>query len=148
MHRLINTAALLVAPIALGFAAPALAEDFPADPGMFWDVTGIELTDGGGLGYMQWLATEWKKEQEFAKSKGWISGYTVLSNTYARDGEPDLYLVVMYNDVPNAAEAIKQRAEYMAWATKSASTLEEESNGRLKMRRVMGTEMLQEMKLK
>lgn len=145
---LTRRALTLAAPIALFAALPAPAQDFPADPGQFWDVTGIELTDGGGLAYMQWLASEWKKEQEFAKSKGWISDYKVLSNAYKRDGEPDLFLVTIYNDMPNASEAIAQRKAYFEWQTKSAATLEQESGGRLKMRRVMGTELLQEMKLK
>ncbi|MBR0553653.1 hypothetical protein [Stakelama marina] len=145
---LTRRAIALAAPIALFIAMPAPAQDFPADPGQFWDVTGIELTDGGGYAYVQWLASEWKKEQEFAKSKGWISGYKVLQNTHKRDGEPDLYLVTMYDDMPNASESIAQRKAYFDWQSKSVQKLEEESNGRLKMRRVMGTELLQELKLK
>lgn len=140
-------AAMLAAPVLLFAAAPAAAQEFPADPVGFWEVTGIELTDGGGYAYMQWLASEWKREQEFAKSKGWISGYKVLSNNHPRDGEPDLYLIVMYDDFPNSAEQLKQRAEYMEWQTKSVAKMEEESMGRLQMRRVMGTSMLTEMKL-
>ncbi|GAA4780818.1 hypothetical protein GCM10023219_31150 [Stakelama sediminis] len=150
-HALLRRAMLFAAPIALLSAAPALAQDFPADPGQYWDVTGIELTDGGSYAYMQWLADAWKKDQEFAKSKGWISGYKVLQNTHPRDGEPDLYLVVMYKDVPNAEESLAQRKAYIDWYAKQSKNIEKleaESNDRLKMRRVMGTTMLQEMILK
>ena len=148
MNKFVKYASLAIAPAILSLSMPSVAQDFPADPAGYWDVTGIELTDGGAHGYMQWLAREWKKDQEFAMSKGWISGYKVMSNVSPRDGEPDLYLVVMYDDVPNGPEQIKQRAEYFAWQKKSVVKMEEESNGRLKMRRVMGTTMLQEMKLK
>ena len=39
-----------------------------------WTVTGIDVKDGGGLKYAQNLATEWVKNQEYAKAQGWISG--------------------------------------------------------------------------
>ncbi|WP_164116456.1 hypothetical protein [Sphingorhabdus sp. Alg239-R122] len=150
-HVLVRRATAAVLPLALiasAFAMPAMAQEFPADPGQFWDVTGIELKDGGGFAYVKWLAAEWKKDQEFAKSKGWITGYKVLSNLHARDGEPDLYLVTMYDDMPNGAESIQQRKEYFEWQSKSVARLNEESGNRLEIRRVMGTSMLQVLQLK
>lgn len=144
----VRTTSYFVAATSLLMSAPVMAQSFPADPGQFWDVTGIDLMDGGGLAYMRWLATEWKKDQEFAKSKGWISDYKILSNNYNREGEPDLYLITIYDDLPNAAESIQQRKEYFDWQAKSLEKLNEESGNRVEMRKVMGTSMLQELKLK
>jgi len=97
---LLKAAALACAPMFFLSAAPGAAQTYPTDPGDFWDVTGIEMLDGGDLQYLQWIASEWKKEQEFAKSKGWIKSYHVLSNLYPRQGEADLYLVIIYGDSP------------------------------------------------
>lgn len=74
-------------------------------PGDFWEMTGVHLKDGGALAYANFLATEWKADQEFAKSKGWIKGYMVLSNAYARKGEPDIYLITISERLASGSEA-------------------------------------------
>ena len=73
---------------------PAWASEWPMVPGDFYEITGVKLKDGGGLTYAKFLAAEWKADQEFAKSKGWIKSYMVFSNNYPRKGEPDLYLII------------------------------------------------------
>ena len=100
--------------VALTCASPVLAQTYPADPGDFTDVSMIKVLPGGDLAYTQFLATQWKKQQEFAKSQGWIKSYKVMSNLYPRDGEPDLYLMVTYANMPDAKEAMKQRDAYLA----------------------------------
>jgi hypothetical protein len=134
--------------VALTCAAPVLAQGYPADPGDFTDVSMIKILPGGDTAYMQFLATEWKKEQEFAKSQGWIKSYKVMSNLYPRAGEPDLFLMVTYADMPNAKEAMKQRDAYIAWQKKSFQTLDQESGDRGKFRTLMGSMLLGEAILK
>ena len=34
----------------------------------------IKIADGGEMDYANYLADKWRKSQEFAKSKGWITG--------------------------------------------------------------------------
>ncbi|HEX7781363.1 MAG TPA: hypothetical protein VF509_01005 [Sphingobium sp.] len=140
--------ALCLAPFMLSAAAPAAAQSFPSDPGVFWDVSLIDVADGGDTAYTTWLATEWKKQEEFAKSKGWIKDYKVVSNLYPRPGEPDLYLITIYDDFPNAKAMIQQRADYIAFYQKTAEKLDAESGDRGKFRTIMGTMLLQELKLK
>ena len=82
----------------------ALASEWPLIAGDFWEVTGIHLKDGGALAYANFLATEWKANQEFAKSKGWIKSYMVFSNNHARKGEPDFFLVVISERLPTGPE--------------------------------------------
>lgn len=67
------------------------------------------------LAYANFLAGEWREKQEFAKSKGWIRGYMVLSNVHARKGEPDLYLVTITDKIVSGAESESRSKEYMAW---------------------------------
>jgi len=126
----------------------ALAGDYPFTQGDYWDVTGVHIKDGGGLSYAKFLATQWKADQEFAKSKGWIKGYTVLSNLYPRKGESEIYLVVMYERFPTGAESDKRADEYTAWKKKSDAQLAKESGDRLEIREIQDTQMLQELKFK
>jgi hypothetical protein len=126
----------------------ASANDWPMVPGDYWETTGIHLKDGGALAYANFLATEWKADQEFAKSKGWIKGYMVFGNAHARKGEPDLYLVVISERLPSGAEGDKRNDEYLAWKKKSQAQLVKESGNRLEVREVGGAALLQELKFR
>lgn len=143
----------LLAAIALAFASvtlatPAAAQELPTTYGDFWDVTGVTVEDAGVAAYADFLADQWKKQQEFAKSKGWISGYHVLSNLYKRPGEPDLYLITIYAAMPTAAESIARDKAYDAFFKTTVRKSLDESAGRAKWRKVIGTELLQELLLK
>jgi hypothetical protein len=63
-------------------------EEPPFISGDYWEVTGIKTADGAGLKYARWLAGEWRKNSEFAKSQGWIKDFMVISNVHARSDEP------------------------------------------------------------
>lgn len=129
-------------------ATAAQAQDWPFTGGNYWSVTGVAVKDGGDLKYANWLAAEWKKNAEFAKSKGWIEDYMVFGNVHPRKGEPDLYLVRVFEYMPSGAEGEKRYAEYMEWATKTEQQMEAESGNRAEFREVQGTKLLQEMLFK
>ena len=131
-----------------GIQVPAWASEWPMIPGDFYEITGVKLKDGGALSYANFLATEWKADQEFAKSKGWIKSYMVLNNAYARKGEPDLYLVVISERLPSGPEGDKRDDEYIAWKKKSQSQLMKESGNRLEVREIETNSLLQEMKFR
>ena len=122
--------------------------EFPFVSGMYWEVTGIKLTDGGGLKYANWLATEWRKNMDYAVSQGWLTRHEILSNVHPRADEPDLYLIRVFNSLPDAAEDEKRRKNYMAWVKKSMEKMQEESGNRAEYRTVMSTSLLQEMKFR
>jgi hypothetical protein len=126
-------------------AARAMADEWPLVPGNYWEVTGVKLKDGGGLAYANFIAGEWRENQEFAKSKGWIKGYMVFTNTYPRTGEPDLYLVTVSEDVASAATSEKRQDEYMAWRKKTLVQMQKESGNRAEFREVISSSLLQEM---
>mgnify|MGYP001544509185 FL=1 len=128
-----------------GLSNTALAQEWPFTGGDFWSVTGVSINDGGSLKYANWLASEWKKNAEFAKSKGWLKGYMVFSNVHGRKGEPDLYLVRVFESMPSGAEGEKRYEEYMEWASKSDEHMEAESGNRAEFREVLSTTLLQEM---
>lgn len=76
-------------------AAGALAEEWPLVGGDYWEVTGIDIKDGGSWKYVNWLATEWRKDLEFAKSKGWIKDYMIIGNVHGRSGNRAEFREVM-----------------------------------------------------
>jgi hypothetical protein len=126
-------------------ATRAMADEWPLAPGNYWEVTGVKIKDGGGLGYANFLASEWRENQEFAKSKGWIKSYTIFSNSYPRPGEPDIYLVTVTEDIPSAATSEKRQDEYMAWRKKTLAQMEKESGNRAEFREVISSSLLQEL---
>ncbi|MFT6978409.1 MAG: hypothetical protein ACJAZA_002147 [Shewanella psychromarinicola] len=122
------------------------AEEPPFIGGEYWEVTGIKISDGAGLKYSTWLAGEWRKNSDYAKSQGWLIDAKVISNVHPRMDEPDLYLVRVFENMASVAENEKRRTTYMAWAKKSMEKMESESGNRAEFRTIMSTLLLQEMK--
>jgi len=145
--KLITRSAMVFALCASSvmIATGAVADEWPLVQGNYWDVSGIEIKDGGGLKYATFLANEWRENQEFAKSKGWIKSYMVLANAYPRKGEPDLYLITVTDSVVSGAESEKRQAEYMEWRKKTIVQMQSESGNRAEFREVTSNSLLQEL---
>lgn len=146
--RTIITRALAIAGLTVSSFAmmnSAIADEWPLKGGDYWEVTGIDIADGGGWKYANWLATEWRKNLEFAKSKGWIKDYMIIANVHNRSDEPDLYLIRVVENVPSAVVNEKRQKEYQAWAEKSIETMVGESGNRAEYRTVMSSSLLQVM---
>lgn len=143
MHKLRHKAlaAFIVGVSSVFFASGAFADEWPLAGGDYWEITGIDVADGGGWKYANWLATEWRKNSEFAKSKGWIKDYMIVSNVHNRSDEPDLWLIRVREDIPSGAEGEKRQKEYQEWAEKSIETMVGESGNRAEYRTVMGTSL-------
>ena len=142
-RRVVLVLALLLSSFTL--AKSASADDYPVVNGDYWEVTGIKLKDGGALAYAKFLASEWRKDQEFAKSKGWIKDFKLLYNNYARHEEPDLYLVIISEKLPSGPELEKRADEYLAWKQKSNEQMEKESGNRVEFQEIFAGSLLQEL---
>jgi len=105
----------------------------------------IEVKDGQSEAYLRWLNDVWRGNQQFAKQQGWLLDYHILANSDARDGEPDLYLITKYTDEPNVAEINRRDAIMLARMQTNASGADQQSAGRVTMRRQMGSMTLREM---
>lgn len=143
----------LMAVLAFGassmlLAGAVLADDYPFVAGDYWEVTGIHIKDGGSLKYANFLAGEWRENQEFAKSKGWIKDYMVFANAYPRQGEPDLYLVTVIDSVVSGAVSEKRQDEYMAWRKKTIAQMDSEAGNRAEYREVMSNELIQKLEFR
>ncbi|MGZ9101200.1 MAG: hypothetical protein ACXW3O_15985 [Brevundimonas sp.] len=142
------TASIFAMTLAAAGAAPALAQESSYVDGDYWEVSSIELQDGQGEVYADYLADRWRASQEFAKERGWIKGYHVLQNINNRDDEPDLYLVTIFESFPSRAEEVQRDAAFEAWAQANTRQLEAQSAGRATMRRLAGSLLLRELELK
>jgi hypothetical protein len=96
-------------------ATPAQAQKSTADYGNYTDVSAIHVLPGQWENYMDYLKTNWTKQNEWAKSKGYIVSYRALAVTYPREGEPNLVLIREYKDVPSQAEAKRRDDEFSAF---------------------------------
>jgi hypothetical protein len=138
------TAVLACGAMMILAATAAVADEWPLSSGDYWEVSGIKVKDGGDFKYAQFLATEWKKSTDFAKSKGWIKDAKILYNVYAREGEADIYLVTIRDSIPTGPESDKQGQEYQDWMKKTFETMVGESGNRAEFRTLLGSELLQE----
>ena len=134
---------LAVSASSMMMASGAIAEEWPFVGGDYWEVTGVDIQDGGSLKYSNWLANEWRKDLEFAKSKGWLKSYMVLANVHGRSDEPDLYLVRVMENIASGPEGEKRQKEYMDWQSKSLEQMQGESGNRATYREVMSRSLLQ-----
>lgn len=141
-------AAIVAAPFVVAMSSPAAAQNYPFTSGDYEEVAMIEVSDGAGYDYANFLATTWKKNQEFAKSQGWITGYQVLSNVYNRPGEPDLYLVTTFSSLPDAAEDEKRNQAYRDFMKQNDAQMDAASGDRAKYRKVLGSFLLRQLKFK
>ena len=135
---------------ALGAAAtlwcvPAAAQELPLKSGDFWDVGAITIDDGHFPQYADFLASQYRKTMEFQKSKGWIKGYYILSNLNKRQGEPDLYLVTVFDHVTSPAEDIQREKEMNAFLAQSTRDASAQSGQRATYRHLGSDMLLQQM---
>ena len=150
MKKLIKSSmlALVLCGPAMFVSTTAVADEWPLVAGDYWEVTGIEIKDGGSLGYANFLAGEWRANQEFAKSKGWIKNYMILANTYPRKDEPDVYLITITDRLATGAEGEKRSDEYLEWSKTSIAQMQKESGNRAEFREVGSNSLLQELKFR
>jgi hypothetical protein len=139
----------MVGSLLLAVSLPATAQDEnPWKAGNYWNVSGIHVKDGGGLKYAQYLATEWVKTQEYAKSQGWISDFMVLSNTHPREGEPNLYLITISASLPSSDEADKRGRMMREFNKTTLVQMQAQSAGRAEIREVGGQMQLRQLVLR
>jgi hypothetical protein len=124
---------------------PAAAQELPLKTGDFWDVGAITIDDGHFSQYADYLATQYRKNMEFQKSKGWIKGYYILANANKRVGEPDLYLITVFDHVTTPVEDIQREKEANAFLQQTTRQQGEGSGQRASYRHLGSDMLLQQM---
>lgn len=142
---MIRTVLAVAAAATMSLAVPAMAQETPLKPGDYWEIAAIDVEDGHSLTYGNWLATEWRQFNEYAKSQGWITDYKILTNLHNRSDEGDVYLITKFKSLPNAAEIERRDAAFRAAMQRTSNQLASQSGKRAEYRDVMGSMLLQEM---
>ncbi len=137
---------ILAALGAVVLVMPSIAssQELPLKSGDFWDVGSISIDDGHFGDYADFLAGEYRKRMEFQKSKGWIKGYHILANLNPRDGEPDLYLVTIFDHVTTPAEDVAREKDSNAFLAQTTRQGMAGSAHRATFRHLKGDILLQE----
>ena len=137
-----------LAAFTLAFAAPlpALAQNDPFTGGDYVSVTGVSIDDGHYLDYANFLSGFYKAQEDFAVKQGWQTSYEILANVHPRKGEPDLYLLRRFKNIPDGAEGERRSAMIRAQVKLDDAQMEAASGDRAKFRHVESTVLLQEMK--
>lgn len=144
-----KTLPFALAACAAAFLAPAAqAQQSSYTPGMYWEVSSVTIEPGQDENYLDYLAGQWRTQEEFAKQQGWIREYHVLANNNRRNGEADLYLVEVFDHVPTPAEQTTRQAAFERMMSRNAHQLSTEIGARATMRRLTGSELLQELNLR
>ena len=134
--------------VAAALIAPVLAQESSYKPGSVWESTRIKVLPGQFENYMDYLASTWKKNQEFAKAEGIVLNYHVLTVNNRRQDEPHLILIVEYKDYQTTAqqEAFSKKINaMMAMDDRKQATA---SGARVAMREQIGSTEYQELILK
>ena len=85
----------------------------PFHDGPVWDLTFVKAKPGIGLKYMNYLATDWKTEQEALKKAGLILDYKVIATEAHGTNDWDLMLMTEFKDLATM-EANQDKMEDVA----------------------------------
>lgn len=129
---------------------PVQAQQGPAyTEGAVLRVTEVKVMDGQFDNYMQYLQGQYKRTMEAQKKAGIILDYGIYSREARAPDEADLYLTVVY---PNMAafDGLRERVEpLMAELTGQTSKQADKAYAdRGSMRKILGSELIRELKLK
>ena len=116
----------------------------PYHNGSVWSIGFIRIKPGMDSAYMNYVAGEWKAEQEAQKKDGNILSYKVISVEGHTPGEFNLMLMTEYKDL-TTMEANQDKAE--AVAQRVVGNDEKQMQGykdRLEIREVLGTRLARE----
>ncbi len=116
----------------------------PYHNGSVWNIGFIRIKPGMDTAYMNYVAGQWKAEQEAQKKDGNILSYKVLSVEGHTPGEWNLMLMTEYKNLA-AMEASEDKAE--AVAQRVVGNDEKQMQGykeRAEIREVMGNRLARE----
>jgi hypothetical protein len=134
---------LLLALLVVGVSVYAQVNR-PYHNGGIWDVAFIRMKPGMETAYMNYLAGQWKTEQEAQKKDGNVLSYKVLSVEGHNPGEFNLMLMTEYKNLATM-EANEDKAD--AVAQRVIGDDEKQRQGykdRLEIREVMGNRLARE----
>ena len=122
------------------------ADGDPHKFGTYWTVTSVDTKPARFIDYLADLKANYRRSLDMQVADGKVKSYTMFSNVHARDGEPDLWLLVEWN---SGADMLDTPTEYFEGLTAklfgSLDKGQSASIDRGAMRTIMSTTLLREM---
>ncbi len=146
--KFVKTLSVLVVAVSALAATPSIAQNSSYTPGTVWNFSSIQIEPGQFENYMDFLANNWKKSNEFGMREGNVVSYHVLQVNNPRKGEPDLILAIETKDYLNNAEQLALQKKYEAFMAMDTRKMDTAGGERKVMRKLAGSMELQELKLK
>jgi hypothetical protein len=142
-HKLLIVALVIVGAAAAGMSLSAQVNR-PYKNGSVWDIGFIKMKPGMETAYLNYVAGEWKREQEALKKEGLIIGYKVIASEPHNPADWNLMLMTEYKDLASM-EAAEPKAD--ALGQKLFGGDEKVRQGykeRLEIREVLGNRLSRE----
>ena len=141
------TAAAALAVLAFT-GSVAMADDHAYTEGPVVNVAMIRTVDGHFDDYLKWLDTVWKAQNEAGKKMGDVLSYGVYSVEPRSPHDPDLMLVITYKNWAALDNGLAKSDAIAKQIEGSVAAASQSQIERGKIRTVLGSETMQELKLK
>jgi hypothetical protein len=119
----------------------------PFRPGSVWTVAFIRMKPGMETAYLNYIATDWKKEQEALKKDGQTLSYKVLTTEPHNPGDFNIMLLTEYKDLATMEANDKKADDLAQKVVGSDETQMEGYRKRLEIREVLGDRLAREIVL-
>jgi hypothetical protein len=119
----------------------------PYRNGTVWNIQFIRMKPGMDTAYLNYIATDWKREQEALKKDGLILSYKVLTSEPHNPQDFNIMLMSEYKDMATM-EANQQKADNLA--QRVVGDDEKQRQGyreRLEIREILGNRLAREIVL-
>ena len=130
-------------------AGDAAAQDRPWTQGPVIDISYVQVKPGMFDKYMQWLATDWKRNMEAQKKAGIILDYQVYQSRQQSENDWNMVLAVTYRNMA-ALDNLRDRAEPITTRTLNLTPeqIAQANIDRGTMRQNLGGRLLRQLMLK
>ena len=122
----------------------AMAQD-DYDMGTYWSVTGVDTNEGHFDDYITDLKKGWKKSLDMQIKDGKEVSYQMFANVNAREGEPNLWLLVEWTSGAAMLDTPKEYWDAQAkklWGSQDKG--KEQGKKRGKLRTIMSDTLMRE----
>jgi hypothetical protein len=138
---------VLLVLVAAGVTVYAQMVRRPFHNGSVWNITYVRMKPGMETAYLNYVANDWKRQQEAAKADGLILSYKVIATEEHGPTDYNLMLMVEFKDLATL-EANERKAD--ALAQRVIGNDEKQMQGyreRLEIREIIGERLAREIVL-
>jgi hypothetical protein len=119
----------------------------PYHPGTVWQLQFIRVKPGMDSAYKEWLASDWKKQNDAFKSQGLITDYKILET---ESHNPNDFNMILMTEARNMATLEANEQKFDAVSQQAMGSDEQQRQGyknRESMREPLGTRLAREVVL-